>query len=85
MSYTDEQLQMFTYCFTLLDAGFTMSSDMEAELRRKFWWISNTTAYTVVRQWFRNKEKIEEILAQQNHHEQINNEPTSRITCTTSP
>ena len=84
MSYTDEQLQMFAYCFELFDAGYRMSSDVETELRRKFWWISNTTAYTVVRQWYRNKEKIGAILAQQNHHDQVNNEPTSRISCDTT-
>ncbi len=84
MAYTDEELQIFAHCFKLLDDGCTMSSQMEKALVHKFWWISNTSAYLIVRKWFRNREKIEEILAQQNLYNHSNNEPCHRIPCETS-
>ena len=46
--------------------GCKMSHEIEDELRRTFWWISNTRAYTLVRVWIRNKEKIGRILAEKN-------------------
>ena len=63
MDYTDEELQMFERCFELAAEGYRMSSDIETQLRRTFWWMSASRAYLVVRAWIRNREKIGEILA----------------------
>ncbi len=84
MSYTDEELQIFQRCFELVAEGYRMSSDIETGLRRTFWWMSASRAYTIVRIWIRNRKKIEEILAQQNPHDTSNNEPNHRIPCETS-
>ncbi len=84
MSYTDEELQIFQRCFELVAEGYRMSSDIEAQLRRTFWYMSASRAYTIVRTWIRNRKKIEDILAQQNPHDTSNNEPNDRIPCETS-
>jgi hypothetical protein len=84
MAYTDEELQIFQRCFELVAEGYTMSSDIETQLRRTFWWMTASRAYILVRTCIRNRKKIEEILAQQNPHNTSNNEPCHRIPCETS-
>ena len=76
MDYTQEELQIFQRCFELADNGYRMTSDMENELRRTFWWMTNTRAYILVRKWIRNREKIGELLAE--HSVQTTSEKNER-------
>ncbi len=71
MNFTDEELQMFERCFQIVGEGYRMSSDIETQLRRTFWWMSASRAYIVVRTWIRNREKIETLLAERNAHTAI--------------
>ncbi len=64
MNFTDEELQMFECCFQIVGEGYRMSSDIETQLRRTFWWMSAARAYMMVRTWIRNREKIGALLAE---------------------
>lgn len=71
MNFTDEELQMFERCFELAAEGYRMSSDIETQLRRTFWWMSAARAYIVVRAWIRNREKIGTLLAERSRQKAL--------------
>ena len=61
--WSNEDLAVFKYCFQRLEEGCKTSSEMEEDIRKKFWWVTTTSAYRLVRVWFRNREDIRSILS----------------------
>ena len=70
-SYTNEELAVFRECFILLKEGCKTSTDAEKILSRKFYDMSRTTIYKLVKHWFYNREKIDQILKEQICHTTI--------------
>lgn len=60
--WSDEELEVFKYCFQRVEEGCKTSTEMEGDIRKKIWWVTATTAYRLVRVWFRNRQDIRDIL-----------------------
>ncbi len=60
--WSNEDLDVFQYCFQLVEEGCKTSTEMEVDIHKKFWWVTGTSAYRLVRVWFRNRADIRDIL-----------------------
>jgi hypothetical protein len=61
--WSTEDLTVFKYCFQRLEEGCKTSSEMEEDVRKKFWWVTTTSAYRLVRVWFRNRAELRSIIS----------------------
>lgn len=62
LPWSEEEMEVFTYCCQRVAEGCKTSTEMEEDIRRKFWWVTATNAYHLVRTWFRNRQDIQDIL-----------------------
>lgn len=60
--YTEKEVEVFRYCLQLLSKGCKSSFEAEQELYKKFWWISRLGAEQLVRRFWQERHKIEELL-----------------------
>lgn len=64
MSYTSEELEVFTACFALAEQGCKTSHELEKGLYKTIWWISPLESTRLVKVWIRDRKKIDEMLRQ---------------------
>lgn len=62
MNYSPRELEVFRFCFQLIEEGCKSSFEAEKALRAKFWWITHLEAERFVKRFCRERSKIEEIL-----------------------
>ncbi len=72
-NWTDDTMEIFSYCFDVVARGCDSSATLEKEIRRKFWWVSQNMSYTLVWAWFRNKEMLVGLLNNWRVHDPENN------------
>jgi len=63
-SYTKEDLDVFRECFVLLKQGCKNNTEAEKKLGIKFWWLSRSKIYNLVKKWFIHREKIDAYLTE---------------------
>lgn len=76
-NWTDETLEIFSYCFEVIARGCDSSATLEKEIRRKFWWVTQNMSYTLVWAWFRNKELLVGLL----NNWRVNDPENNATTC----
>lgn len=62
MDYTPRELEVFRFCFQLIADGCKTSFEAERALRVKFWWVTHLEAERLVKRFWRERSKIEEVL-----------------------
>ena len=76
-TYTDEELNVFEFCFILKKNGCKTSSEAERAIYKSFIDLSYSKIHFLVKHWFHNRDKIEFLL-----HERVvrtQNESISEI------
>jgi hypothetical protein len=61
-SYTDEELDVFQFCFELKKNGCKTSSEAERAIYKIFWNLSYSRIHFLIKHWFHNRDKIEFLL-----------------------
>jgi hypothetical protein len=85
MNYTPRDLEVFRFCFELIAGGCKNSFEAERALRIKFWWASHLEAERLVKRFWRERSKIEEVLGLRLSTPEIQNVKASRDSCCASP
>jgi hypothetical protein len=62
--YTPNELEVFRYCFKLLSEGCKTSFEAERALRKKFWWVTHFDSERLVKRFWKERHKIEEVLTE---------------------
>ena len=85
MNYTPRDLEVFRFCFQLIADGCKNSFEAERALRVKFWWASHLEAERLVKRFWRERSKIEEVLGLRLSTPEIQNVKPSGETCYATP
>jgi hypothetical protein len=85
MDYTPRDLEVFRFCFQLIADGCKNSFEAERALRVKFWWASHLDAERLVKRFWRERSKIEEVLGLRLSTPEIQNVKASRDSCCATP
>jgi hypothetical protein len=85
MNYTPRDLEVFRFCFQLIADGCKNSFEAERALRVKFWWASHLDAERLVKRFWRERSKIEEVLGLHLSTPEIQNVKAYRDSCCATP
>jgi hypothetical protein len=85
MNYTPRDLEVFRFCFQLITDGCKNSFEAERALRVKFWWASHLDAERLVKRFWRERSKIEEVLGLRLRTPEIQNVKVPGETCCATP
>jgi hypothetical protein len=79
IKYTKEDIAVFRECFVLLKNGCKNDTEAEKKLSIKFWYMPRNTIQKLLKVWFYNREKIDQMLSEYDKIQPTENE--SGTTC----
>jgi len=64
VKYTNDDISVFRECFVLLKNGCKNDTEAEKALGIKFWYLPRNTIQKLLKVWFYNREKIDQLLSE---------------------